>query len=349
MTHGSLFAGIGGFDLGFERAGIKTVWQVECDPYCQRVLARHFPEAQRYADIRLCVASKNTLPRTQGAALPSTGAQPKDELGPSGVRGWLSGYDEQELSALDPVDIISGGFPCQDISNAGKRAGIYGERSGLWSEYARIIRELRPRYVVVENVAALLNRGMERVLGDLAACGYDAEWQSIRASDVGAPHRRERIWIVAYPRCQCQHGIQSQRTDCRSQTVFGNDGEAQSLANTAGERCRETRTDSERRTQWLASGSDALGDSYSQRCANLQRCDASTECKRSGTISHSSWWNAEPDVGRVAHGIPARVDRLKGLGNAVVPQIAEWIGRRIVESVMGNQVHHETESQGLIP
>jgi site-specific DNA-cytosine methylase len=94
--------------------------------------------------------------------------------------------------------VLSGGFPCQDISYAGKGEGIDGERSGLWSEYARIIRELRPRYVVVENVAALLGRGMERVLGDLAAIGYDAEWQSIRASDVGAPHRRERIWIVAH-------------------------------------------------------------------------------------------------------------------------------------------------------
>jgi DNA (cytosine-5)-methyltransferase 1 len=156
--HGSLFSGIGGFDLGFRRAGIETVWQVEIDEYCRRVLARHFPDARRFTDVR----------EVGGQNLPS-------------------------------VDILSGGFPCQDISNAGKRAGIDGERSGLWSEYARIIRELRPRYVVVENVAALLGRGMERVLGDLAACGYDAEWQSIRASDVGAPHRRERIWIVAYP------------------------------------------------------------------------------------------------------------------------------------------------------
>jgi len=134
------------------------MWQVELDPYCRRVLEKHFPHAQRFDDVR--TVGKHNLP-------------------------W--------------VDIISGGFPCQDISNAGKRAGIDGERSGLWSEYARIVRELRPRYVVVENVAALLGRGMERVLGDLAACGYDAEWQSIRASDVGAPHRRERIWIVAYP------------------------------------------------------------------------------------------------------------------------------------------------------
>jgi len=160
LTHGSLFSGIGGFDLGFERAGIETTWQVEIEDYARRVLQRHFPRAQRFNDIREC--GKHNLA---------------------------------------PVDIVSGGFPCQDISNAGKRAGIDGERSGLWSEYARIIRELRPRYVVVENVAALLGRGMERVLGDLAACGYDAEWQSISAAHVGAPHLRERIWILAYPRC----------------------------------------------------------------------------------------------------------------------------------------------------
>src|ERR1700678_1941479 len=116
LTHGSLFSGIGGFDLGFERAGIKNVWQVEIDPYCQRVLAKQFPDAERFDDVR-------TVGRHN----------------------------------LKPVDIISGGFPCQDISTAGKRAGIAeGTRSGLWSEYARIIGELRPRFVVVENVAALL-------------------------------------------------------------------------------------------------------------------------------------------------------------------------------------------------
>src|SRR5947208_11045335 len=158
ITHGSLFAGIGGFDLGFERAGIKTIWQVEIDDYCRRVLAKHWPSVERFSDVR-------------------------------GV-----GKD-----VLAPVDIVSGGFPCQDLSNAGKRAGIDGERSGLWSEMHRVICELRPRYVVVENVAALLIRGMGRVLGDLAEIGYDAEWDCFRASDFGAPHERERVFLIAYP------------------------------------------------------------------------------------------------------------------------------------------------------
>jgi DNA (cytosine-5)-methyltransferase 1 len=150
-----LFSGIGGFSLGLERAGMRTVQFVEIDKYCQRVLAKHWPEVPIHDDIRTFHA-------------------------PAGF-----------------ADIICGGFPCQDISTAGKGAGLAGERSGLWREYARIIGEVRPRYVIVENVAALLGRGLGDVLGDLAALGFDAEWHCIPASAIGAPHRRDRIWIVA--------------------------------------------------------------------------------------------------------------------------------------------------------
>lgn len=158
MTVGSLFAGIGGFDLGFERAGFEIKWQVEIDPFCRAVLAKHWPDVRRYEDVR------------------TVGAE------------------------LERVDVIVGGFPCQDISEAGKQAGIdSGERSGLWREMARIIRELRPSYVVVENVTALLYHDMGIVLGDLATFGYDAEWESLPASRFGAPIHRDRVWIVAYP------------------------------------------------------------------------------------------------------------------------------------------------------
>jgi DNA (cytosine-5)-methyltransferase 1 len=170
LTHGSLFAGIGGFDLGFERAGIKTVWQVEIDPFCRKVLEKNFPHAERFDDIRGC------------------------------GRHNLTG-----------VDVIAGGFPCQDVSNAGKRAGIDGTRSGLWSQMRRVICELRPRIVVVENVAALLGRGLERVLGDLAESGFDAEWDCIPAFAVGAPHRRDRVFIVAYPKQQRQQASRQER------------------------------------------------------------------------------------------------------------------------------------------
>lgn len=156
-TLGSLFSGVGGLDCGFERAGFEVKWQVENEPYCVKVLAKHWPDVKRYGDIR-----------------------------------------EVTGEELEWVDCICGGFPCQDISNAGKRAGITGARSGLWSEFARIVRVVRPRFVVVENVAALLGRGMGVVLGDLAACGYDAEWGCVSAASVGAPHLRNRVFIIAY-------------------------------------------------------------------------------------------------------------------------------------------------------
>jgi DNA (cytosine-5)-methyltransferase 1 len=159
LTFGSLFAGVGGFDLGFERAGLVCKWQVEIDSFCQRVLAKHWPDVPKHDDVR-------TFPHGD-------------------PRKWK-------------VDVICGGFPCQDLSYIGKGEGIEGDRSGLWGEYARVIRLLRPRFVVVENVPGILTRGLGRVLGDLAAGGYDAEWQSVPAAAAGADHLRFRFWLVAY-------------------------------------------------------------------------------------------------------------------------------------------------------
>ena len=157
LRYGSLFAGIGGLDLGLDRAGMKCAWQVEINPFCQKVLSKHWPEVPKYEDVRE-VGSHN----------------------------------------LAPVDLICGGFPCQDISYAGKGAGIEGKRSGLWKEFFRVICKLRPRFVLVENVPALLSRGLGVVLGDLAMCGYDAEWSRLSACSLGAPHMRQRVFIVAY-------------------------------------------------------------------------------------------------------------------------------------------------------
>src|ERR1700730_2965674 len=153
------FWGIGGFSLGLERAGMRTVAFCEIDPFCRGVLAKHWPNVPCYDDIRTLTAARL---RADGIV----------------------------------ADVICGGFPCQDISTAGKMVGMEGQRSGLWGEYARIISEVRPSYVIVENVAALLARGLDRVLGDLAALGFDAEWHCIPASAVGAPHRRDRVWII---------------------------------------------------------------------------------------------------------------------------------------------------------
>lgn len=164
MNYIDLFSGIGGFALSAQWAGWKfdNHFFSEIDPYCIEVYKKRFPNAVFLGDI--------------------------------------TAIDWEKLKLDYPGDwIMSGGFPCQDISTAGKMEGIHGERSGLWFTYAEAIRVLRPRYAIMENVAALVVRGLPEVLGSLAEIGYNAEWQSIRAADVGAPHRRERLWIVAYP------------------------------------------------------------------------------------------------------------------------------------------------------
>lgn len=244
----SLFAGIGGFDLGLERTGgFKTVAFCEIDPFCQRVLAKHWPGVPIYDDVRELTAAR---------------------LAADGIA----------------ADVITGGFPCQDVSVAGKRAGLgEGTRSGLWSEYARLVGELRPTFVIMENVAGLLSGPdhapggwFGRVLGDLAELGYDAEWENIPASALGAPHRRERVWVIAHP-------------------------------------------PSER----------------------LQGGLPIWPLVRAKAFSAPAAWNDLP-ADFVTHGhdgLPRRVvsDRgaIKALGNAVVPQIPEMIGRAILAAEAG--------------
>jgi DNA (cytosine-5)-methyltransferase 1 len=317
---GSLFAGIGGFDLGFERAGFKTSWQVEIDPYCTKVLAKNFPEAERFGDIRECGRHN-----------------------------------------LKPVDVICGGFPCQDISNAGKRAGIGGERSGLWSEMHRIIRELRPIYVLVENVAALLGRGMGVVLGDLAEIGYDAEWEVVSAADVGAPHLRERVWIVAYANIQ-QHEGGSPANEWQAAAELSSDCREAARARSArlresgadrwwtkvspmadASRIQQGREEQRPERKRVGESSESIAESAHAEASERRRPSGAYHPRgrnsevgglgeRAGGIQH---WLVEPNVGRVAHGVPKRVDRLRGLGNAVVPQIPEMIARRIKKALEG--------------
>lgn len=214
-----------------------TVWQVEREPFCRDVLAKHWPDVKRYDDV--CTVGAHNL---------------------------------------EPVDVICGGFPCQDISYAGKGAGLSGARSGLWYEFARIIGEMGPRYVVVENVAALLRRGMGEVLGTLADLGYDAEWYTVRACSVGAPHPRARVFILAYTNGK-------QLGDGRG---YGNREE-----------------------------SDCGRDDYGTRwTVDAERTE----------------WSEESDVDRILDGVSSRMDRArnKSLGNAVVPQVAEIVGRRLL-------------------
>jgi site-specific DNA-cytosine methylase len=384
VTYGSLFSGIGGLDLALEAFGHTLIWQAESDPYARAVLAKHWPEIHCYRDVR--------------------------EI------------DEQ----AERPDIICGGFPCQDISNAGKRAGIGGTKSGLWSEFARIIRTLRPRFVFVENVAALTVRGLDRVLGDLASLGFDAEWDVLRAADVGAPHVRARIFILAYTQRADlweqqgrlggagwpgeaqpgEHGESGPLADAIGAArgdgseiarvrdeAEGRDGgrlhesggRREDVADTwsGGQRndaktllARQSESDGggvaanpdgwrreiERRPEYDGEESwleDARGD-VADRCGSPGAlADARGETGRptprlsfvgdrpsttrqrtqqpgrrpGGDGGH---WATEPDVGRVAHGVPKRVDRLRCLGNAVVWQQAalawEALSGRIAES-----------------
>jgi DNA (cytosine-5)-methyltransferase 1 len=276
LTVGSLFSGIGGFDLGLERAGMRVIWQSEIDPYASAVLRKHWPAVPNLGDIRGISAA--TLADAKCAEQWPQSSEADEQHW--NYRRWQEATGRIGERCKTFPDILCGGFPCQDISNAGKRAGIDGERSGLWSEFARLIGDLRPRYAIMENVAALLGRGIERVLGDLAALGYDAEWHCIPASAVGAPHRRDRVWIVAHA-----SGADARRFD----------GIAQGA----------------KFAEWLATQllPDPRGNGRDGHC-----------------------WQSEPDVGRVAHGIPSRVDRLRCLGNAIVPQVAEIIGRAIVSA-----------------
>jgi DNA (cytosine-5)-methyltransferase 1 len=269
ITFGSLFAGIGGFDLGFERVGMKCKWQVEIDDYATQVLAKHWPNVHRERDIRQC--GKHNL---------------------------------------EPVDVICGGFPCQDISYAGSGAGLDGERSGLFFESVRLVRELRPRVVVLENVSALLTRGLDRVLGTLASLGFDAEWHCIPASHVGAPHIRDRVFIIAY--------ANSRRLSQQSQLH---------TEQPAGIETGTQRDDSERLRDHLA---DSIGKGLEIRQGENTGGARSIDWS---IVTRSSWWAAEPCVGRVANGISRRVDRLKCLGNAVVPQVAELIGGQVVKLI----------------
>ena len=243
FTFGSLFSGIGGLDVGLERAGMRCAWQVEIDDYAIHILTKHWPNVARFRDVR-----------TVGAVM------------------------------LSPVDVVCGGFPCQDISISNTRnpQGIAGARSGLWAEFFRLICQLRPRYVVVENVPALLGRGMGRVLGDLAAIGYDAEWQLLRASDFGAPHQRKRLFIIAYP-----------HQERRTPVLRGDAALCQSLY-----------------PLWQTP--EPVDDVWG-RLAQLEA--------RLG----------EPSVRGSYDGVPRHLERqLGGYGNAVVPQIAEYIGRCIL-------------------
>lgn len=272
FSFGSLFAGIGGIDLGLERAGMTCAWQVENDPWCTEILAKHWPDVPRYGDIA-----------------------------------------NVETSELAPVDLIAGGFPCQPVSLArGDKIEGTADARWLWPQFYRVVSEVRPRFVIVENVPGLYLRGGADVITDLAKIGYDAEWDTVSAQAIGAPHKRARIFIVAYPRRELwQAGMEIREGVLRGRPVP--------------------------RIDQRSSEVDATESNISHSVLTRPQGCRTEHQLRAGEEEESScgcsWWSTEPSVGRVAHGVPRRVDRLRGLGNAVVPQVAEWVGRRIMNVV----------------
>jgi len=324
MQHLDLFSGIGGFALAARLVGWQTVAFCEIEPYCRDVLRKHWPAVPIFEDVRkLAYTAATNSPMRPGFL-----------------------HDKETFTRCS-IDIITGGFPCQDISVAGKGAGIDGEQSGLWAELARVIGEVRPRFAVVENVTALLARGLERVTGDLAALGYCCEWHCIPASAVGAPHQRDRVWIVAYSVGGPVRDEQ-QRRECRPpvnrETLPENDGVAGNVAHTDKvdadtRRPGASEVRRQRQTPSGVSGSesvmaDAAGLGVERdRPARLEipRLPISPQILgRYRAGRGADHWRTEPDVGRVADGIPARVDRLKGLGNAIVPANAVLIFESII-------------------
>jgi len=275
MTFGSLFAGIGGLDLGLERAGMTCKWQVEIDEYASQVLEKHWPNVPRWDDV--C-----TFP-------------PK-------VADWS-------------VDLICGGFPCQDISLAGKGAGLAGERSGLFYELIRVVREVGPRIVLLENVSALLVRGINDVLGTLASIGYDAEWHCIPAAYVGAPHIRDRVFIIGCSNTQREGADRSSETRKPIVTSEVVQRIQQGWVNPSAQ--GQVSNPHPNGNRW--SKATRIDGNQAQQGGESWR-DSQRLCR----------WSSPPGVCRVVDGVPSVLDRLRGLGNAVVPQVAELIGRAII-------------------
>ena len=316
-----LFSGIGGFSLGLERAGMETVAFCEIDPFCQKVLKKHWPDVPCYTDITKLTA------------------------------------EQLENDGIKP-DVIVGGYPCQPFSHAGKREGAEDDRH-LWPEMFRLIKTCKPRWIIAENVAGHISMGLDQVLSDLEAIGYSWWAFVIPACAKDAHHRRDRVWILANPidsadntngRAQGEtESVQEQyRQTGRTRMPSGTSGSASYVANPKNMQ-RDGSNDNTReqlgRKQVSESGdSGRQGDVANPMCESVEgdgtrgqqeptvrQQDKQAEGGQQ-TIRGWSNWPTEPAICRVANGVPNRVDRLKSLGNSVVPQVVEQIGRAIMEA-----------------
>jgi DNA (cytosine-5)-methyltransferase 1 len=333
-----IFSGIGGFSIGLEAVGMKTVVFCEINPFCQKILKKHWPSVPIFSDITT--------------------------------------IHKEDLKALPRIDVIAGGFPCQDISVAGKRKGITAKRSGLWQEYKRLINEIRPKYAIIENVANLRSQGLIAVLQDLWEIGYNAEWHCIPASAFGAPHRRDRIWIIAHPACIGKVGLSVGKE--KTESSLGD-----SYKNAPDPDCKRCEHREYNKQRRCLPGNKNWQHSETQQEWNIRKSGASQICKilpdtdcqrlqRCGGFEEISpictqeqigmyycsrgikQWGKEPlEVPRLKDerlnpdwvewlmGYPiswtdggSRMQRLMALGNSVVPLIPEFLG----EAVLGHYI-----------
>ena len=310
MNELALFAGAGGGILGGKLLGWKTVCAVEWEPYPASVL---------------CARQNDGL------------------LPPFPIWDDVQTFDGKPWRGI--VDVVSGGFPCQDISAAGKGAGIDGERSGMWGEMARIICEVRPRYVFVENSPMLTSRGLGRVLGNLASMGFDARWGVLGAADIGANHKRDRIWICAKWRGQVSHAQhdrirrwEQQQKSSQKKTNMADtncfEGRSMEIGRSSidgSKKCGNIRGilvidsgDKQKEKREILANTSSIGQQRSREhkssISTKKSCERQTDYAQS--IGRPEFWAIEPDVGRVANGVAARMDRLKAIGNGQVPLCA---------------------------
>ena len=305
MIFGSLFSGIGGLDLACESVGWRCAWQVEIDPFCRAVLAKHWPDVERFADVR--------------------------EVG---------------SDRLVPVNVIVGGFPCQDVSVAGSRRGLAGERSGLWFDFLRIVEELRPAGVIVENVSGLAGRGLDTVAAGLHGAGYAVEVSRVAAADVGAPHRRIRHFIVgvANPdlrRCRGERqpvapDVEGARGDQPHRRDQARSVEGRRLANAAGERLEVAEPSDD--------GDERAAPSGADRRPTVSRLGGGVDGLPAGLVGpgpggvwpaargeKQSPWEPPRTISGPRDTTGGRKMRLRALGNAVVPQQGAVAAMRLRE------------------
>jgi DNA (cytosine-5)-methyltransferase 1 len=312
LSHGSLFSGIGGFDLAAQWMGWNNIFQCEKDEWCRKVLAKNFPNTKRFEDIKE--------------------------------------FNAKEYNGT--IDVISGGFPCQPFSVAGQRKGKEDDRY-LWAEMLRVIGEVQPKFVVGENVTGIIGMALDTVLSDLEAQNYTTETYIIPACSKNAWHRRDRVWIVAYSNSIRWQDEQKEN----GQTLHNRNGNGSTEEQSRGEQQRRTGKPSDILSDTTEQGFQNRGRTQmadtgkaeqepERLCSDGERLQDATNSNDTGCKEQrqpitdgtelfapkcSSWWETEPAVGRVADGLSGRVDRLKGLGNAIVPQVAYEIFRSIGE------------------